>query len=268
MSVSRASSNEELLSHTESSTSIDINLDNDILLDELEGKDEVENRNEVEEEEEEYDNEDSTAFLDNIKNYGESLMSSVKTRKQRKEFKETIITDSTSSFSFGFKNIDKIFPEIIELTPSKPIPDWLNVSFYSLNPARFDFDYTQQKELESVNRTFTIEHLFDVLPVIQKLIINGQKDAQKVEYMSQLLCRIVERKIHENHCISDKVTGLWSHNTNQSSFSRAVINPLKFNKKTPKPDSDIIADNITSQFPSKFHKGDVATLNYRKYSIN
>jgi len=254
MSVSRTSSNEELLPHTESSTSIDINLDSDIILDELENKEGFDN-------EEQYDNDDSNSFLDNIKNFGEKLMSSVKTRKQLREFKETIITDSTCSFSFGFKNIDKIFPEAIELTPSNPIPDWLNISFFSLNPGRFDFDYSQQKELESVNRTYTIEHLFDVLPVIQKFVINGQKDAKKVEYMSQLLCRKVERKIHENHCMPDKVTGLWSRNTNQSSFSRTIIQPFKFNKKLPKPDSDIIADNITCQFPSKFHKGDIATLN-------
>ena len=69
------------------------------------------------------------------------------------------------------------------------------------------------------------------------------------------------RKIHENHSISDKVSGLWSRNINQSSFSRAVIQPLKFNKKAPKPENEIIADNITSQFPSKFHKGSIATLN-------
>jgi len=58
----------------------------------------------------------------------------------------------------------------------------------------------------------------------------------------------------------DKVTGLWSRNTNQSSFSKTIIQPFKF-KKIPKPDSDIIADNITCHFPSKFHKGDIATLN-------
>jgi len=127
MSVSRVNSNEELLPHTESSTSIDINLDSDIILDELENKEGFEN-------EEQYDNDDSNSFLDNIKNFGESLMSSVKTRKQLREFKETIITDSTCSFSFGFKNIDKIFPEAIELTPSNPIPDWLNIYFFSLNP--------------------------------------------------------------------------------------------------------------------------------------
>jgi carotenoid cleavage dioxygenase-like enzyme len=188
-------------------------------------------------------------------------MSSVLTRKQNKEFKETIITDSTSSFSFGFKNVDKIFPENIELTPTKPIPDWLNITLYTLNPGRFDFDYTQQKELESVNKTFTIDHLFDVLPIIQKFVIDGKTNAQKVQYMSQSLCKGVERKIHENHSISDKVSGLWSRNINQSSFSRAVIQPLKFNKKAPKPENEIIADNITSQFPSKFHKGSIATLN-------
>ncbi|OUM65322.1 hypothetical protein PIROE2DRAFT_7703 [Piromyces sp. E2] len=61
--------------------------------------------------------------------------------------------------------------------------------------------------------------------------------------------------------MSDKVSGLWSHNVNQSSFSRTIIQPLKFNKKSPKPENDIIADSITSQFPSKFRKGAVATFN-------
>jgi len=255
MSDSKANSTEELLQHTESSTSIDINLDNDILK-EIEKAEEVNDNVEVEDE-----GELSTAFLDNLNSFGESLISSVKTRQQLKEFKETIITDSISSFSFGFKNVDKIFPEPIELTASKPIPDWLNVTYYTLNPARFDFDYTQQREYENVNRTFTIEHLFDVLPIIQQFVIDGKKDSEKVEFKSQLLSKGVERKIHENHCISDKVTGLWSHNTNQSSFSRTVIRPLKFNKKTPKPENDIISDNISSQFPSKFHRGAIATLN-------
>lgn len=259
MSVSRINSKEELLPHSESSTSIDINLDNDILLDDIE-KAEVENGEEnVEGLGEE--GEISTSFLDNLNSFGEGLMSSVKTRQQLKEFKETIITDSTSSFSFGFKNVDKIFPEAIELTASKPIPEWINITYYSLSPGRFDFDYTQQRELESVNKTFTIEHLFDVLPVIQKLVIDGKNNAEKVEFKSQLLTRGVERKIHESHCISDKVTGLWSHNTNQSSFSRAVIHPLKFSKKSPKPENDLISDNISCQFPSKFHKGAIATLN-------
>ncbi|ORY70723.1 hypothetical protein LY90DRAFT_504055 [Neocallimastix californiae] len=255
MTDSKANSTEELLQHTESSTSIDINLDNDILK-EIEKAEEVNDNVEIEDE-----NEPSTAFLDNLNSFGESLISSVKTRQQLKEFKETIITDSISSFSFGFKNVDKIFPEPIELTASKPIPDWLNVTYYTLNPARFDFDYTQQREFENVNRTFTIEHLFDVLPIIQQFVINGKKDSEKVEFRSQLLSKGVERKIHESHCISDKVTGLWSHNTNQSSFSRTVIRPLKFNKKSPKPENDIISDNISSQFPSKFHRGAIATLN-------
>ena len=35
-------------------------------------------------------------------------------------------------------------------------------------------------KLESVNKTFTIDHIFDVLPVIQKFELNGQTDAQKV----------------------------------------------------------------------------------------
>ncbi|OUM65323.1 hypothetical protein PIROE2DRAFT_7704 [Piromyces sp. E2] len=177
MSISRINSKDELLTHTESSTSIDINLDSDILLEELEVNNELEPENEPFEEY--VGNENDTSFLDNINTFGETLMTSVITRKQQKEFKETIITDSTSSFSFGFKNIDKIFPEIIELTPTNPIPNWLNISLYTLNPARFDFDYTQQKELESVNKTYTIDHLFDVLPVIQKFIIDGKTDAQK-----------------------------------------------------------------------------------------
>jgi len=257
MSLSRLNSKDELLTHTESSTSIDINLDSDILLEELELNEET-----VPESTGEYiANENDTSFLDNINTFGESLMSSVLTRKQQKEFKETILTDSTSSFSFGFKNVDKVFPEIIELTPTKPIPDWLDITLYTLNPGRFDFDYTQQRELESVNKTYTIDHLFDALPIIQKFIIDGKNNSQKVQYMSQMLCRGVERKIHENHCISDKVSGLWSHNVNQSSFSRAVIQPLKFNKKAPKPENEIIADNITSQFPSKFHKDSIVSLN-------
>lgn len=132
MSVSRINSKEELLPHSESSTSIDINLDNDILLDDIE-KAEVENGEEnVEGLGEE--GEISTSFLDNLNSFGEGLMSSVKTRQQLKEFKETIITDSTSSFSFGFKNVDKIFPEAIELTASKPIPEWINITYYSLSP--------------------------------------------------------------------------------------------------------------------------------------
>jgi len=260
MSISRISSKEELLQHSESSTSIDINLDNDILLDEIENKEETVNENLAESIGEE-EGEISNSFLDNLNNFGENLMSSVKTRQQIKEFKETIITDSTCSFSFGFKNVDKIFPENIELNASNSIPDWLNITYYSLNPARFDFDYTQQRELESVNRTFTMEHLFDVLPIIQKFTINGKTNPDKVEYMSQMLSRGVERKIHENHCVSDKVTGLWSHNTNQSSFSRTIINPLKFNKKSQKPENDLISDNISTQFPSKFHKGAIASLN-------
>lgn len=258
MSVSRINSTEELLPHSESSTSIDINLDNDILLDEIDSKAEVINDVDTLGEEE---GEISTSFINNLNSYGESLMTSVYTRKQTKEFKETIITDSTSSFSFGFKNIEKIFPESLDLTPTNPIPDWLNITFYSLNPARFDFDYTQQKELESVNKTFSIEHLFDVLPVIQKFTVDGKNDPEKVNYMSQLLCRGVERKIHENHCISDKVTGLWSRNSNQSSFSRTVIHPLKLGKKIIKPENDLIADNISCQFPSKFHQGAIATFN-------
>ncbi|ORX59895.1 hypothetical protein BCR36DRAFT_316000 [Piromyces finnis] len=253
MSFSRINSREEL-AHTESSTSIDI-LDTDILLEET-----VQPENEVIEEVTTNES-NSNSFLNNINSFGESLMSSVLTRKQHKEFKETIITDSTSSFIFGFKNIDKIYPEFIELTPTNPIPDWLNITLYALNPGRFDFDYTQQKELESVNKTYTIDHLFDVLPIIQKFTLNGKTDSNKVQYMSQFLCRGVERKIHENHCISDKVSGLWSNNTNQSSFSRAIIQPLKFNKKAPKPENDIITDSLSSQFPSKFHKGSIATMN-------
>jgi len=132
MSLSRINSKEELLTHTESSTSIDINLDGDILLEELEAKEETVPENETVEEYAVTEND--TSFLDNINTFGENLMSSVLTRKQNKEFKETIITDSTSSFSFGFKNVDKIFPENIELTPTKPIPDWLNITLYTLNP--------------------------------------------------------------------------------------------------------------------------------------
>ncbi|KAL6607226.1 hypothetical protein LY90DRAFT_672048 [Neocallimastix californiae] len=256
MSVSRINSKDELLQHTESSTSIDIDLENDILLEEIEKTKEVNDNVDVIREEE-----DNSSLFDNINTFGESLMSSVKTRQQLKEIKETIITDSISSFSFGFKNVDKIFPESIELTASKPIPDWLNITYYTLSPARFDFDYTQQREYENVNKTFTIDHLFDVLPLIQKFEINGKNDSEKVQFKSQLLSKGVERKIHESHCISDKVTGLWSHNTNQSSFSRAVIHPLKLSKKSPKPENDIISDNISSQFPSKFHKGAIATLN-------
>jgi len=255
---SRINSTDELLPHSESSTSIDINLDNDILLDEIDSKAEVINDVDTLGEEE---GEISTSFIENLNSYGETLMTSVYTRKQTKEFKETIITDSTSSFAFGFKNIEKIFPETLDLTPTNPIPDWLNITLFTLNPARFDFDYTQQKELESVNKTFSIEHLFDVLPVIQKFNIDGKNDPEKVIFMSQLLCRGVERKIHENHCISDKVTGLWSRNTNQSSFSRTLIHPLKLNKKAINPENDLIADNINCQFPSKYHQGAVATLN-------
>jgi len=132
MSVSRINSKDELLQHTESSTSIDIDLENDILLEEIEKTKEVNDNVDVIREEE-----DNSSLFDNINTFGESLMSSVKTRQQLKEIKETIITDSISSFSFGFKNVDKIFPESIELTASKPIPDWLNITYYTLSPGIF-----------------------------------------------------------------------------------------------------------------------------------
>lgn len=129
-------------------------------------------------------------------------------------------------------------PDVLKVS-NGVIPEWLNGAFYVVGPGTFDINYmTPGVNMESITRTFSFGHVFDALPLVQRIDLNGVSNT--ASYVSRHTADKLQVKIHDHQGYQpSRPHSLYRTNTNQSMFAGlfACVKP-------PKPGKEACAASI------------------------
>ncbi|KAI9599252.1 retinal pigment epithelial membrane protein-domain-containing protein [Syncephalis fuscata] len=144
----------------------------------------------------------------------------------------------------GFVNSKEVL-QVTQLNiTSGEIPKWIQGDLFTVGPGIFDVSYTRQGENGSETRYYSFGHWFDTIPLVQKLEIDGRRNA--VHYRSRITARKLESKIRENGGYQpDRPGTLFRSDTNQSFFAGL----LRSAPKKPKADAEACGAMIHTRFP-------------------
>ncbi|KAI8085086.1 retinal pigment epithelial membrane protein-domain-containing protein [Halteromyces radiatus] len=157
------------------------------------------------------------------------------------------ILDTETSHRKGFQNANDM-DEILDLTISGRLPDWLIGEHYTIGPGIYDVKYLRKVEIDGeiqhASSYFTFGHWFDALPLVNRFDINGARNT--ISYRNRLPNKRLIEKIRDHHGYTPPhPASVFKTNSNQSVLSKF----MKSNVKASKPDAEICGARILPSIP-------------------
>ncbi|KAI8379059.1 carotenoid oxygenase [Radiomyces spectabilis] len=148
--------------------------------------------------------------------------------------------------SKGFHNATDT-SQIVDLTISGRLPDWLTGEVLTIGPGTYDIKYTRKVEidgqLQSASALFTFGHWFDGLPLVNRYDFNGQRNS--ISYRNRLTSRRLIDKIRDHHGYAPShPASLFKTNSNQTILAKFIRSGTKLNKPDAEPCAARILPNI------------------------